>query len=104
MARTNENDTSICRGCGAEVRWIRTQANRRKMPVDAEPVWVLLCSGGDSFVRADGSIVFGRKIGDAWDDDPDANVIECYESHFATCPVGGQFRNRAPRTRPSGYR
>ena len=104
MARTNENDTSICRGCGAEVRWIRTQANRRKMPVDAEPVWVLLCSGGDSFVRADGSIVFGRKIGDAWDDDPDANVIECYESHFATCPVGGQFRIRKPRTRPSGYR
>lgn len=104
MARTNENDTSICRGCGAEVRWIRTQANRRKMPVDVEPVWVLLCSGGDSFVRVDGSIVFGRKIGDAWDDDPDANVIECYESHFATCPVGGQFRNRAQRTRPSGYR
>lgn len=93
-----------CRGCGAEVIWIKTTANRRKMPVDAEPVWVLPESGGDTFVQKDGSIVFGRRIGDAWDDDPDANVLECYESHFATCPVGGQFRNRRPRARMPGRR
>ena len=93
-----------CSGCGAEVMWVRMTGTRRKMPVDAEPVWVLQESGGNTFVREDGSIVFGRRIGDAWDDDPDANVIECYESHFATCPVGGQFRNRAPRTRAPGYR
>ena len=67
--------TNRCRGCGAEVIWIRTTANRRKMPIDAEPVWVLPMSGGNTFIRKDGSIVFGRKIGDAWDDDPDANVI-----------------------------
>ena len=95
---------SRCRGCNAEVIWIRTTANRRKTPVDAETVWVLLESGGDTFIRKDGSVLFGRKIGDAWDDDPDANVIECYESHFATCPVGGQFRKRQPRTRAPGYR
>lgn len=95
---------TTCRGCGAEVIWIRAKATGKKAPVDAEPVWVLLCSGGDTFFREDGSIVFGKKVGDAWDDDPDANVIECYESHFSTCPVGGQFRNRQPRTRPPGYR
>ena len=95
---------SRCLGCQAEIIWIRTKANRRKTPVDAEPVQVLVGAGGDTFLQADGSVVFGRKIGDAWDDDPDANVIECYESHFATCPVGGQFRNRAPRTRGPGYR
>ena len=95
---------TTCRGCGAEVRWIRMTGSRRKMPVDAEPVWILPEAGGDTFVREDGTIIFGRRIGDAWDDDPDANVIECYESHFATCPVGGQFRNRAPRTRAPGYR
>jgi hypothetical protein len=95
--------TNKCRGCGAEVIWIRTTANRRKMPVDAEPVWILP-EGRDSFVTKAGSIIFGRKIGDAWDDDQDANVIQAYESHFATCPVGGQFRNRAPRTRAPGYR
>ena len=95
---------SRCRGCGADVLWIRTTANRRKTPVDAEPVSVLPMVGGNTFIRKDGSILFGRKIGDAWDDDPDADVIECYESHFATCPVGGQFRNREPRTRAPGYR
>ena len=96
--------TNQCRGCGAEVIWIRTINNRRKMPVDAEPVWVLLSAGLDSFVTLDGRILFGKKIGDAWDDDPDAKVVEAYESHFATCPVGGQFRNRKPRTRAPGYR
>ena len=55
-------------------------------------------------MNAEGAVVMGRKIGDAWDDDPDANVIQAYESHFATCPVGGQFRNRQPRTRAPGYR
>lgn len=96
--------TNRCRGCQAEIIWIRTTANRRKIPCDAEPVWILLGGGGNTFIRKDGTAVTGRKIGDAWDDDPDANVIECYESHFATCPVGGQFRNRQPRTRGPGYR
>lgn len=94
---------SVCQGCGAEVIWIKTKATGRKMPVDPEPVWILP-GGRDSFVEKDGGIVFGKKIGDAWDDDPDANVIQAFESHFATCPVGGQFRNRAPRTRAPGYR
>lgn len=94
---------STCRGCGAEVIWIRTAAGFR-MPVDAEPVWVLPCAGGNTFVQKDGFIIFGRKIGDAWDDYPDANVVECYESHFATCPVGGEFKNRRPRTRAPGFR
>ena len=96
--------TNRCSGCGAEILWIRTAGTGKKMPVNAEPVWVLPMSGGNTFVRGDGSIVIGRRIGDAWDDDPDANVIEAYESHFATCPMGGQFRNRKPRTRAPGYR
>ena len=95
--------TSVCRGCGKPVIWIRTKQGR-KMPVDAEGVWILLDPKGDSFVTADGTITFGRKIGDAWDDDPDANAVLVFESHFATCPVGGQFRNRQARTRAPGYR
>ena len=96
--------TNRCRGCGAEVIWVKTVTSRRKMPIDAEPVWVLLESKGSTYVQKDGTFVIGRKVGDAWDDDPDANVIEAHESHFATCPVGGQFRNRQPRTRAPGYR
>ena len=94
---------STCRGCGAEVIWIRTAAGFR-MPVDAEPVWIREEHGGNTFVKKDGTIAFGRKIGDAYEAEEGDNLAEVFESHFATCPVGGQFRNRKPRTRPPGYR
>ena len=92
-----------CRGCGAEVIWVRTTVSNRKMPIDAEPVWVKIESGGKPFILEDGRCVTGRKVGDAYDE-PGAEVVEAHESHFATCPVGGQFRNRKPRTRAPGYR
>lgn len=95
--------TNRCRGCGAEVIWIRSQVTRRKMPVDAEPVWIRQETGGNTFVTAEGQILIGHKVGDAFDD-AGAELTECFESHFATCPVGGQFRNRKPRTRAPGYR
>lgn len=93
-----------CQGCGAEVLWVKTAAGN-KMPIDAEPVWVKVESGGNTFILKDGRFVIGRKVGDAYDDeDPDSNLMEAHESHFTTCPVGGQFRNRKPRTRAPGYR
>ena len=95
--------TDRCRGCQAEVIWIRTAGARRKMPIDAEPVWIRKESGGDVFLTKSGGVIFGKKVGDAFDD-PEAEVVEAHESHFATCPVGGQFRNRKPRTRAPGYR
>ena len=83
---------------------MKTIVNRKKMRIDAEPVWILLRGTGKTFFKLDGTVLVGQQIGDAWDDDPDANAVEVYESHFATCPVGGQFRNRQPRTRAPGYR
>ena len=57
--------TSRCRGCGAEVIWKKTPMGK-KIPVDAEPVWILVgCPGRKPFVRGDGSFVFGLKVGDA---------------------------------------
>ena len=94
--------TDRCRGCGAEVIWIKT-AGGKTMPVDAEPVWVKTETGGKPYFRADGSQVTGIRVGDAYDD-PESEVVEVYESHFATCPMGGKFRNRKPRTRAPGYR
>lgn len=88
---------STCRGCGAPIIWVRT-VNRGRMPIDAEPVWVKLVTGGDTFVRPDGSFVFGKKAGDA--DDSDGTFVEAHESHFATCPYAGNFRQpRKPRER-----
>ena len=87
-----------CRGCGADILWIKT-VNKMKMPLDAEPVWVKLDAGGHTFIRLDGTFVFGTRAGDA-DDDPDSNFIEAYESHFATCKYAGDFRKpRKPRER-----
>ena len=89
-----------CQGCGAEILFIRT-VSRARMPVNAEPVWIRLKPGGYTFVRKDGSFVFGEKAGDA-DDDQSASFVEAYESHYATCPVGGAFRKPRQRRRPSG--
>ena len=97
--------TSRCRGCGAEVIWMKTPM-KRKIPVDAEPVWIIVgCPGRKTFIKKDGGFIFGLKVGDAFDDqDPEIELAECYESHVATGPVGAEFRNRAPRTRAPGYR
>lgn len=85
---------SRCRGCGAEIIWKKTPMGK-KIPVDPEPVWIEQGLEKRTFLRADGSFVLGRKVGDAYDDnDPDSNLIEAYESHFATCPVSEQFRRK----------
>ena len=73
------------------------------MPIDEEPVWVRIRDGGNTFVRENGTFVFGQKAGDA-DDDPEGQFEEAHESHFATCPVGGKFRKPRERKRPKGYR
>ena len=89
---------TTCKGCGAPIIWIRTKSKGR-MPIDAEPVWVKLSTGGYTFIRPDGSFVFGTRAGDA-DDDPDANFVEAHENHKVTCPVGGKSRKaRKPRER-----
>lgn len=96
MEQTNER---ICPGCGRPVIRIRTAVGR--VVVDAEPEWIRLASGGDSFITIDGRTVFGHQAGDA-DDDPDANFLEVHTPHRIHCANNG----RRPRTRhrPSGYR
>jgi len=83
-----------CKGCGAEIIWIKMYGSGKAMPVNAEPVRVLYEEGTDKFIRPDGVVISGRQIGDAWDDDPEKTVMEAYLSHFATCPKGDSFRNR----------
>ena len=79
-----------CSSCGAEILWVRTVSGK-KMPLDVEPVWIRQQTGGHTYVREDGSFIFGEIMGDA-DDDPDANAIEAHTSHFATCPNADQHR------------
>ena len=67
---------STCKGCGAEVLWVKTPAGK-SMPLDAAPVtlWVVENDGGklvSADVRARG--VIARR------------------SHFETCPKADEFR------------
>ena len=50
-----------CRACQAEIIWIRTK-NGNTMPVNAEPIWVKLQTGGDTFVPFDSKSVKPRLI------------------------------------------
>ena len=83
-----------CRGCGAEIIWIKMYGSGKQMPVDAEPVRVLYGEGEEKFIKPEGIVILGRQIGDAWDDNPEKTVMEAYVSHFATCPKSGQFRGK----------
>ena len=88
-----------CRGCGADIIWIKLRGSGKKMSIDAETHWIRLDYHGHPFFRIDGEEIFGEIAGDA-DDDPDSNFVEAHESHFATCPQGGKFRKqRKPRER-----
>lgn len=83
-----------CRSCGAPIVWIKMYGSGKKMPVNEEPVLVLMSGGTDKFVRADGVVITGCRVGEAYDDYPDDNVVEAYVSHFATCPQADQHRRR----------
>ena len=82
---------TTCRLCGQEIFMIK-MVNRKTIPVDTEPVWVHPDSSGVTYVDAEGQIYFGKKVGDA--DDEEKIILELYESHFATCPAGGRRRRR----------
>ena len=81
---------SKCRGCGAEINWIRTRSGKL-IPVDPQPVFFADGAGKEIVVTADGMI---------------SNGILCrggnvppgkrtgWKSHFATCPMADQFRRR----------
>ena len=77
-----------CKGCGAEIDWILTR-DGKNMPVDPEPVFVAVDEGRDVFVTDYGEVIRGREV--------PANTGSgevAFVSHWATCPVGGNFRRK----------
>jgi hypothetical protein len=80
--------TTICRGCGERIGFIKTVAGKH-IPVDLEEIrFVETPRGTDKFVMKDGTVVSGRR----------AEIFEesqiGYISHFATCPKANSFRRR----------
>lgn len=86
-----------CRGCGAEIVWIRMQISGKQMPVDAKPVSVAYEAGAETFIREDGVPIRGKRVTDAEARETDGPVMEAYVSHFATCPAAGKFRKGGGR-------
>ena len=78
-----------CRGCGAPIRWIRTQGGKA-MPCEPEPVtYWQSATGLYKLIPPNGEVVSASLEGDL------QRVTGIgYVSHFATCPKAGKFRKR----------
>ena len=82
--------TTPCRGCGADIAFIKTTAGK-SMPVDPMPISFVQAGGPNTYVMADGSVQRGREP--RWDEDQVVTMIG-YRSHFATCPAADRFSGR----------
>lgn len=80
---------SRCRGCGAEIIWIKTVGGRA-MPCDPGPVlYRELRTGGMKIMTRDGRVLRAQMC----NDEDKADGIG-YISHFSTCPEAEKFRRR----------
>ena len=78
---------SLCRSCGAQIKWIRTQSNV-PMPVNPEVYTFRVDSkGSEVFVTQQGGVLRGDKSNEP-------GAIRGWISHFATCPYANEHRRR----------
>lgn len=82
---------SRCRSCGAPIVWAVTEAHRRRMPVDAEPV-----DGGNVLLSTDDPPLAQVHAPGQASLFADAANRPTYTSHFATCPQADQHRRNTP--------
>jgi hypothetical protein len=73
-------EQSVCRSCGAPIRWAVTRATGARIPLNPEPV-----PGGNIVVEASG---FVRVLGRGEEAPPGARFV----SHFVTCPFAAAHR------------
>jgi len=59
-----------CQGCGADTAWIETKGKRHL--INRKPKKMFVLDSFDRFIAA--------------------KLVNCYESHFATCPDADKFR------------
>ena len=76
-----------CKGCGAEIVWIRTKLGK-SMPVDEKPVPYYKGSK-DKIVTEGGEVISCNLEGSS-----DEFLGFGYISHFVTCPKADKFRRR----------
>ncbi len=81
---------SYCKGCGDPILWITTKAGKF-MPVDEEPVAVIVGQGNERFITDEGDVIVGRRA------EPTEKSIELpvgFIPHWKTCPQAGRFRRK----------
>ena len=89
--------TSTCRGCGAEIGFIKTVAGKT-IPVNPEEVAYEQKAGGSlKIVTPNGEVLSAE-----WPADPQKATGIGYISHFATCPQADKFRKPRKSTRKKG--
>lgn len=77
---------SVCRHCGARIRWVVTAKRSKPMPLDAEPT-----TEGNVVLRPDGAAV----VLDIPDRDRAVNLgTTVWRAHFASCPHYRRGRGR----------
>lgn len=81
------SDYSVCRSCGARIRWIKTISGKA-MPCDAEEIRFNRGGGPETFVTPEGKVERGRRCREG--------EYTGYISHFATCPFADCHRKRKP--------
>lgn len=81
---------STCKGCGAPIDWITTTAGKH-MPIDPEPVFIVLGGGPDYFITDEGDMLIGRR---AIPEEERPELEVAFVPHWKTCPAAGRFRRR----------
>lgn len=80
---------SVCRGCGAPIVWIPTQAGKA-MPCDPDLLTYWAKRGGTKkIVTPNGEVISAELEGPL-----EKATGVGYTSHFATCPKSSDFRRR----------
>lgn len=84
---------AICKGCGAEIAWLKTTAG---ISTPVNPGYVEIDLSGPkviTIVTDNGKVESGSQV-DKYSLFPVENTVRGRVSHFATCPKASEFRNR----------
>ena len=80
---------STCKGCGREIRWIKTP-NEKAMPVDPPEIRFVAAEGPETYIAPDGKTLRGFEVVNVRYPFTLATRIG-YRPHWGTCPAADHF-------------